>query len=172
MSYLKVALGAAALTVSLGVWVGAQRDQAAERRSCQSNLKQLSTALLMYMQDYDERFPPADRWTPNLQPYIKNNSVYKCPSDPKPHGYAMNKNLSRGSLADVERPAEITALFESNLHRPSANGTATAVAKPPRHMGGNNYAFIDGHVKWLDRPPPFGKPLPQPKSKPPSRTRR
>ena len=35
--------------------VFAQAREAARKASCQSNLKQLGTALMMYQQDYDER---------------------------------------------------------------------------------------------------------------------
>jgi prepilin-type processing-associated H-X9-DG protein len=41
----------------------------------------------------------------------------------------------------------------------SSDGTAAAGAlaprmagEPPRHRGGNNFAFVDGHVQWLRFP--------------------
>jgi prepilin-type N-terminal cleavage/methylation domain-containing protein/prepilin-type processing-associated H-X9-DG protein len=70
--------------------VFARARENARRSSCMSNVKQLSLAVLMYSQDYDEKLPPAyangapsgmDWWGPIIQPYIKNIQVYFCPSD-------------------------------------------------------------------------------------------
>lgn len=78
----------------------------ARQSSCLSNIKQMSTGLLQYVQDYDEQYAlcvpdgvrasfttPADRtatsplglarrmsyWSNSVQPYIKNWGVYTCP---------------------------------------------------------------------------------------------
>src|SRR5436190_2034246 len=68
--------------------------------------------------------------------------------------------------ARVKEPATTVALFESNLHTPNASGTVAAVAKPPRHGDGNNYAFVDGHIKLHTTPPSFGPDVSQkPKGK-------
>jgi prepilin-type N-terminal cleavage/methylation domain-containing protein/prepilin-type processing-associated H-X9-DG protein len=67
--------------------------------SCLSNLSQISKAMIMYVQDYDEvlprdvtrwgNLPDTDRcsqWNPNrrleakLRPYIRNTQVFACPS--------------------------------------------------------------------------------------------
>jgi prepilin-type processing-associated H-X9-DG protein len=165
-SPMKVVLLAGSLTVALAAWVSAQQgDRAAI--TCVSNLRQLSTAMLMYNQDYDEMYPPAERWSPGILPYHKNTSILNCPADTGKPSYAMNRNLSMGSIAKVTRPADWILLFESNLHKPNAAGTKEAVANPPRHNGGNNWAYADGHVKWLKQGSAvdFGKkitPAPKP----------
>ena len=58
---------------------------------CLSNLRQIGTAVQMYAQDYDERFPTVGRrvWdygdpargdmVVRLQPYLKNYAVFFCP---------------------------------------------------------------------------------------------
>ena len=60
--------------------------------SCISNLKQVGVAMMQYTQDYDERYMVADHgdadgngvadyaWFVPLQPYIKSEQVFKCPS--------------------------------------------------------------------------------------------
>jgi prepilin-type N-terminal cleavage/methylation domain-containing protein/prepilin-type processing-associated H-X9-DG protein len=65
----------------------------ARKTACLSNLRQIGTALMMYCQDWDERFPPCALWDPNyastgsfvawfpaLGPYVKNQQVFECPS--------------------------------------------------------------------------------------------
>ncbi len=81
--------------------VFAQAREAARKTSCLSNTKQIGTAYMMYLQDYDESFPPhvtertAPAGTPDtpvarapysyktkLQAYTKNDGIFKCPSAP------------------------------------------------------------------------------------------
>jgi prepilin-type N-terminal cleavage/methylation domain-containing protein len=54
--------------------------------SCLSNHKQLGLGIMMYMQDYDEKFPMTANlsapqktlWTEAIYPYIKNKAVFSC----------------------------------------------------------------------------------------------
>src|SRR5688572_32710390 len=70
--------------------VFANAREAARASSCKSNLKQLSLAMLMYAQDYDDRLPPAQEWLTAAQPYYKRPTVGNCPTAPGPGGYAFN----------------------------------------------------------------------------------
>jgi prepilin-type N-terminal cleavage/methylation domain-containing protein len=85
--------------------------------SCASNLKQLGVAVVMYVQDYDH-YPrgldPSDKYAPEIWesrpdviafltttpllhssevmgPYVKNASVWKCPSD---NGFGQPEKIS------------------------------------------------------------------------------
>jgi prepilin-type N-terminal cleavage/methylation domain-containing protein/prepilin-type processing-associated H-X9-DG protein len=70
------------------------REQA-RKTACLSNLKQVGTALMMYVQDWDETYPihqcwecgsgpfaydPNDTVQAKIYPYVKNPGVYDCPS--------------------------------------------------------------------------------------------
>src|SRR5687767_14216343 len=102
-------------------WAMAQGDaKQASETTCRTNLRQLATGMMMYVQDYDEVFPPAGKWSTVLQPYTKNRGLLKCPADTSAHSYAMNSNLSGASMAGVKKPAETVLLFESNLRKPGA----------------------------------------------------
>lgn len=82
--------------------VFAQAREQARQAVCTSNVRQLSMAVQMYLQDYDETFPifyayntwdpihnvPAPSGTPahkgvevELMPYVKNHLIFKCPDD-------------------------------------------------------------------------------------------
>jgi prepilin-type processing-associated H-X9-DG protein len=132
----------------LAKWRGSQRI------SCQSNLKQLATGFSMYQQDYDGRFPPCAVWSGILQPYTKDEALLRCPKDPKRWSYALNSNLDRALMSDIRNPERVALLFDSALHTPSACGLAKD-ADFNRHNGGANWAFVDGHVRWLATAPVF-----------------
>lgn len=67
----------------------AEARESARKASCQSNLKQLATAVQLYSQDYDEMLPNAGSTgdggdlTNSLNPYLKQEAatgVWRCPS--------------------------------------------------------------------------------------------
>src|SRR5262249_11813178 len=97
---LLVVIAIIAILAAILFPVFAQARAAARKATCISNLKQLTTGQLMYLQDYDERLTywdasnkdadGTDSWaTPNgagwwmneIYPYIKNYGVYACPND-------------------------------------------------------------------------------------------
>src|SRR5213592_1511192 len=95
---LLVVIAIIAILAAILFPVFAQVRQKARLTSCLSNLKQLGSALSMYVQDYDEMLTPhLDRWpkgkpSPDVGtsvvansmkaawgPYIKNDGVFRCP---------------------------------------------------------------------------------------------
>jgi prepilin-type processing-associated H-X9-DG protein len=91
------------------------------RPTCMGNLKQLSLAVLMYAQDYDDTYPAYDvtndhwgpgpwgkdgqnatdfrsrsRWGAQLQPYVRRRDVFACPSDSN-GGRNQTESLTPGS---------------------------------------------------------------------------
>jgi prepilin-type processing-associated H-X9-DG protein len=90
---LLVVIAIIAILAAILFPVFAQAREKARAASCLSNMKQLTLACLMYVQDYDECFcnegvPGPDNnwgwqmtWLFETQPYIKNYGVFNCPSD-------------------------------------------------------------------------------------------
>jgi len=66
--------------------VFARAREQARKASCMSNLKQIGLAVMMYAEDYDETYPMASMgytggaYFDVLQPYIKNEQVWICPT--------------------------------------------------------------------------------------------
>lgn len=103
---LLVVIAIIALLAAILFPVFARAKAAAKQSQCISNLKQIGSAILLYMADYDDVFPHAvdasDKYAPQiwsgqpaffaripsmplmseaLQPYLKNKGVFECPSD-------------------------------------------------------------------------------------------
>jgi prepilin-type N-terminal cleavage/methylation domain-containing protein/prepilin-type processing-associated H-X9-DG protein len=103
---LLVVIAIIAILAAILMPVFAKAREKARMASCQSNLKQIGTAMMMYSQDYDEKYPngrvfhghptrpgPCDcdggpnggcnfTWKAAIAPYLKNKDVFKCPSNP------------------------------------------------------------------------------------------
>jgi len=91
---LLVVIAIIAILAAILMPVFAQAREAARATMCRSNLKQLGTAVAMYVQDYDEAMPFNYHyltgggqlwwWEDDVQPYVKNWNVFQCPSK-SPH---------------------------------------------------------------------------------------
>src|SRR5436190_15533824 len=90
---LLVVIAIIAILAAILFPVFAQARDKARQATCLSNLKQLGNAQMMYTQDYDETYPKAYHalpdgsdwaWYLEIQPYAKNTSIFRCPSDPNP----------------------------------------------------------------------------------------
>ena len=88
---LLVVIAIIAILAAILFPVFSQAREQARKTSCMSNLKQIGTAIAMYSQDWDERYPYF-QWSADglhhgemfpylLQPYIKNWDIFVCPSD-------------------------------------------------------------------------------------------
>jgi prepilin-type N-terminal cleavage/methylation domain-containing protein/prepilin-type processing-associated H-X9-DG protein len=93
---LLVVIAIIAILAAILFPVFAQAREKARQTACLSNMKQIGTGLLMYIQDYDESYPkhidctatvpvpdatcPHDSWATMVEPYIKTRDVFVCPS--------------------------------------------------------------------------------------------
>jgi len=109
--------------------------------SCLSNMKQLCLGAIMFSQDWDEKFKlKAESYKKSIMPYVKNEGIFKCPSDSGAgSSYSFNANLAGISLAKIHAPAETVLLYEGK------NGKLDF-----RHGGKAAVGFADGHAKLLD----------------------
>ncbi len=130
---LLVVIAIIAILAAILFPVFARAREAARASSCRSNLKQIGTGMLMYAQDYDEQLghswinsPNNNSWKHYLQPYLKNQGIYICPSSPTrftPNTFGSNYGfytaLNRRTLADIQVPAG-TVMFcdSSNTNKP------------------------------------------------------
>jgi prepilin-type processing-associated H-X9-DG protein len=117
-------------------------------------------------------------WRGVIMPYCKNTQLFQCPSyrvsgtvfDGRYNdkgtlaGYAINdchqdnaapSPPENRALASIEDASSCVFLVESNgqeaelLPGGDAHGQLGSIASLKRHNEGANYAFVDGHAKWL-----------------------
>lgn len=149
---LLVVIAIIALLAAILFPVFARARENARRSSCQSNMKQIGLGMLQYVQDYDENLPspvygststtPVQqayyRWQDAIFPYVKNEQIFRCPSD-------INRAGSRAfvynALPVASKPSNrgngsyaLNALYRNNgtRHGPVSNLDAVGVFTPRR----------------------------------------
>ncbi len=172
---LLVVIAIIALLAAILFPVFARARENARKSSCANNLKQLGIGFMQYKQDYDETWcggwSTTTMWTFVLQPYLKNNQVFRCPSDSRNNysGYLSNNiflhqcdtnnNGTKINDADIQKPSESLVLIDGNTGgaNQGQGGDFTlwnswarvtnAGDGLPRHLDAPNILFADGHVK-------------------------
>jgi len=145
-----------------------QNRDAGRMGVCVSNVRQISTALQMYAQDYNDRLPPATIWMDASAPYVDNGGGkekvdFRCPTvhvtNPTGYGYAFNSKLSHSALSTITNPSMMRLDYDSSNLRRNANDAVTSLPNPARHHGRrfrqdsphvNVMGFADGHAKAVN----------------------
>jgi prepilin-type processing-associated H-X9-DG protein len=134
------------LAVLVPMFINARNT--ARESTCACSMKMLWLAFDQYTQDYNGKLPPADKWSDAVNPYAKYSSdLFNCP-EPKPNtcDFSFSSKLDRKVIKKIPNPTTTPMLFESDGGWNSALPITKAV---PRHFGGYNCCYVDGHVKLI-----------------------
>ena len=173
---LLVVIAIIAILAAILFPVFARAREAARQTACRSNIKQIATAVTMYQQDYDEANPMVNvvvsnaivyTWANAMIPYIKNNNLWKCPSDNNPANtldpnapddtsmsYGYNYRFMSGTAASaIAKPADTVLVVDKGFYAsdPITDPAATPALSGPWYLHNEvcNVAFADGHVKSM-----------------------
>jgi len=150
---LLVVIAIIAILAAILFPVFAKAREAARKTSCVSNMKQISTAMMMYRGDYDEQMMPVAYptgsyvmpdnstgtdylWNHVLHPYTKNFGIFNCPSNKYtaptlPYngqsvlsfGYGVNPAINGIADASVSRVSDLVMLSDSRYYMVSPYNT-------------------------------------------------
>jgi len=174
---LLVVIAIIALLASILFPVFGQAREKARQATCASNLKQLSLAFSMYLEDSDEAFPPrygsgSSAWPYEISPYVNGNGVsgpnwiFVCPSTPdrdyvyghtyrsRYTNYGMNVYMAVASptavMSDMQKPADVILLACSTAF--TEPYVYAAYQNAAYHNNGTKCMLLmaDGHLETTD----------------------
>lgn len=112
---------------------------------CGTNLKGLGTAMIIYADKFNDKWPNADKWNDLLMKECDiEKADFKCAGAKEgPCNYAMNKYA-----ANADMPAAMVLLFDSKAGWNQVGGSE--LLAPENHKGeGCNILFGDGHLEFV-----------------------
>ncbi len=141
--------------------------------TCLCNVRQMATAVQMYNQDTNGRFPGVD-WASKISIYLGDSrNMFYCPSDAKvgeteqpiSYGYAgllVRADGSGVAEAQIKSPTEVGVVCDAGPRHAYPHGglvggggltssAAMAVTPVARHSGGVIVGYADGHAKYVPK---------------------
>jgi prepilin-type N-terminal cleavage/methylation domain-containing protein/prepilin-type processing-associated H-X9-DG protein len=172
---LLVVIAVLAILAALIFPVFARAREQGHRRVCLSNERQVGLALMMYLQDHEGIFPPGGpkSWEPGrnrlvgqLQPYCRNEQIFRCPSDRgwltvKPTVFERHGSSYTDVLRNVWGGVGLEMKPESAIHDAARRpllwdmnekwhpGDPDKVYDPNDPRLERHVLFADGHVRYL-----------------------
>jgi len=140
---------------------------------CVSNIRQLGLAAQMYSQEHDGWTPPGwtgsdwwdHTWKQRIAEYAGDLKLFLCPkmrgqiSNSWGGTYGLNAYASEActhsciQLEDIVQPSETVLIGENDdgdwVCEPQQGPWADPGWCAPLHGSGTNFAFADGHVKFM-----------------------
>jgi prepilin-type N-terminal cleavage/methylation domain-containing protein/prepilin-type processing-associated H-X9-DG protein len=151
---LLVVIAIIAILAAILFPVFAKAREKARQSSCLSNVRQLTTALMGYVQDYDECFPMAycyfgppeamQTWKVHVNPYIKNSQVWQCPSFTA-SDYGANPNV-----LVLDNAAPVVTVSLGQLNAPASCMLVADSSTYYLYRTGYRFAYVPGTADGRD----------------------
>ena len=114
---------------------------------CGTNVSSLGQAILIYANDYDDKFPTGSKWCDLLIAHAEvDRKMFQCRGATEgPCNCAMNENVAE---LGTSAPPDMVLLFET---RPGWNqvGGPEILTTQNHQNDGCNVLFVDGHVEFV-----------------------
>lgn len=155
---LLVAIAIIAILAALLFPAFSSARERARQTQCLSNEHQIGVALLMYRDD-EGRFPislplrgAADQWKWDLEPYIKSEDAWRCPSNPAQDEDAALWAIHPELFARRDRPPLPTSygLIFDNTQYAYDHPTAPQYEYDPIPADSSRFILV-GEVRYADR---------------------
>ncbi len=118
----------------------------AQRLVCATNMQGLGTAMMVYANDYDNKFTTADEWCDLLIEHADVRPLsFQCRGAEGSFSYGFNKNLDGLTMGEVS--PDTVMVFDIAGGRNVAGGPELLITD--RHQEeGCNIGFADGHTAF------------------------
>ncbi len=156
---LLVVIAIIAILAAIIFPVFAKAQAKARQTTCLSNVRQLSTAMLMFAQDNRGTYPGA-AWAGDIEEYVGNRKLFTCSADENGEGHVSYSYNSLMVLPDgtgvkqsaLVNPAEVGCLIDGTSKMfpdcTIVGGGAGQIGDPVnRHS--INFSFADGHAESM-----------------------
>ena len=169
---LLVVIAIIAILASILFPVFAKAREKARQTTCLSQVRQMATAVQMYNQDNNGRYP-GSAWCAAIAGYLGDSTkMFFCPSDaaldaesPVSYGYAgvlLRADASGVNEAQIKSPTEVGVVCDAMPSKAYPNGgivaggglldeAANAVVPTARHSKGVIVGYCDGHAKYVPK---------------------
>jgi prepilin-type N-terminal cleavage/methylation domain-containing protein len=165
---LLVVIAIIAILASILFPVFARAREKARESSCISNLRQIGAALHMYASDHDDLLPLANEYPASpagqdeyhqgppsiveiLNPYTKNQQIFRCPSDKDDMWKIQGTSYDYGYGAlDADLPMPVQSIDAPWGREPSSTLIMGDYSND-WHTKGFVGLFADGHAKVMPR---------------------
>jgi prepilin-type N-terminal cleavage/methylation domain-containing protein/prepilin-type processing-associated H-X9-DG protein len=136
---LLVVIAIIAILAAILFPVFAKVREKARQTSCASNEKQISLAILSYLQDADEKLPGGSNtdtgasgqgWAGQCNPYIKSSGLFKCPDDSTAPANVIEADSQNGFSATVTATTDSYG-YNSNFVTTGGGGIGQSVITSP-----------------------------------------
>lgn len=160
---LLVVIAIIAILAAILFPVFARAREKARASACLSNCKQLATAVYNYMQDWDGGYPasatyPAPAhlsgygfsfWMGAIQPYVKTESIYKCPSAAFEKGWAPGPAVKIATYG-INEYLNYLGRYDQDFGTESDLPNPSATALIADSVAGSHFHDWDGPSKGPD----------------------
>lgn len=157
---LLVVIAIIAILAAILFPVFAKAREKARQSSCLSNVRQLTTALMTYVQDYDESFPMAycyfgepaamQIWKVHVMPYIKNSQVFNCPSFSLSTATTYSDYGANPSVMVLDGTAPVTTVNLAQMTSPASTMLLADSGSYYLHRTGYRFAYVPGTADGRD----------------------
>ena len=168
---LLVVIAIIAILAAILFPVFARAREKARQASCLSNVKQIMTAVMMYIQDYDSRLPRFENycaapgvtypagdvhrratWIWKIHPYVRNQGIFDCPSSDVRWDGSYTLRTSYGWNRALMHYSPLMYAFRMrDIANPAEHPAVADVAGPQSYYVRDGMWVVDDEPQgWVD----------------------